>query len=84
MTAAITQFAFSVAIVVVAGTILTRCADTIAVLTRLGRVLVGSIFLAAATSLPELAGGPWKTRVPRLSCAPTHKDNQALLQEVIP
>ena len=41
-------------VVVFAGNALTRCADAIAELTKLGRLLVGSIFLAAATSLPEL------------------------------
>jgi cation:H+ antiporter len=40
--------------VVLAGVVLARSCDVIAARTRLGRVWVGSIFLAAATSLPEL------------------------------
>lgn len=48
------QFIVSALVVVLAGVLLTRCADRIADLTGLGGVLVGSIFLAAATSLPEL------------------------------
>lgn len=48
------QFALCAAVIVVAGTVLTRCADALADLTGFGRLLVGSILLAAATSLPEL------------------------------
>ena len=48
------EFAACAAVIVVAGTILTKCADTIAELTKLGRLLVGSVLLAGATSLPEL------------------------------
>jgi cation:H+ antiporter len=48
------EFLASVAVVVLAGTVLTRCADVIAETTGLGRLLVGSILVAAATSLPEL------------------------------
>ena len=40
--------------VVAAGVVLARSSDVIAARTNLGRVWVGSIFLAAATSLPEL------------------------------
>jgi cation:H+ antiporter len=54
MAAALLQFALCAAAVAVAGTFLTRYADAIADITKLGRVLVGSIFLAGATSLPEL------------------------------
>jgi cation:H+ antiporter len=54
VSSAILQFALSAAAIIVAGTVLTRCADAIADLTKLGRLLVGSVFLAAATSLPEL------------------------------
>jgi cation:H+ antiporter len=43
------------AIVAGAGTVLARAADAIADATGLGRLLVGSVLLAAATSLPELA-----------------------------
>ena len=42
------------AVVVVAGTYLARSADQIAEITKLGRLLIGSVLLAAATSLPEL------------------------------
>ena len=48
------EFAALAAVVVVAGTFLARSADQIAEITRLGRLLVGSILLAGATSLPEL------------------------------
>jgi cation:H+ antiporter len=48
------QFAVLAMLIVVAGTILTRCADAIAEITGLGRLVVGSVLLAGATSLPEL------------------------------
>jgi cation:H+ antiporter len=48
------NFAGLAAVVAVAGIVLARSADTIADATRLGRLLVGSLLLAAATSLPEL------------------------------
>jgi len=48
------QFSACAAVVVVAGTILTKCADTIAEITKFGRLLIGSVLLAGATSLPEL------------------------------
>jgi cation:H+ antiporter len=54
MAAVILQFFVAAGVIVIAGTVLTRFADTIAYLTQLGRLLVGSIFLAGATSLPEL------------------------------
>lgn len=54
LTSAILQFLIAAAVVVVAGNALARFADAIAVITKLGRLLVGSLFLAAATSLPEL------------------------------
>jgi cation:H+ antiporter len=47
-------FLSSGAVVVLAGTALARLADTIAEATGLGRIWIGSILLAAATSLPEL------------------------------
>lgn len=53
--AIILQFFALAAVVAVAGTFLTRAADSIAEFTGLGRMLVGSVLLAAATSLPELA-----------------------------
>jgi cation:H+ antiporter len=42
-------------IVVLAATALARYADAIAELTKLGRLWIGSVLLAGATSLPELA-----------------------------
>lgn len=51
---ALTEFVVSALVIVVAGTLLTRCADALAELTGLGRLLVGSLLLAGATSLPEL------------------------------
>jgi cation:H+ antiporter len=41
-------------VIIIAGTFLSRYADAIAELTGLGRLLVGSVLLAGATSLPEL------------------------------
>lgn len=55
MLAASTQFLIAAGVIVVSGVVLTRCADTIAEATGLGRLLVGSLFLAVATSLPELS-----------------------------
>ncbi len=54
MTTAILEFLASAAVIVVAGAFLTRYADAIAEITGFGRLLVGSILLAGATSLPEL------------------------------
>jgi cation:H+ antiporter len=48
-------FLVSGALVIVAGTALARHADAIAAATKLGRLWIGSVLLAAATSLPELA-----------------------------
>jgi cation:H+ antiporter len=50
----IIQFVLSSSCVILAGIFLARYADRIAKITGLGGLLVGSIFLAAATSLPEL------------------------------
>jgi len=50
----VVQFAVCAAIIVVAGTHLAKCADAIAEITKLGRLLIGSVLLAGATSLPEL------------------------------
>jgi cation:H+ antiporter len=51
---ALLQFAASALVIAVAAVFLTRFADAIAELTKLGRLLVGSVLLAGATSLPEL------------------------------
>lgn len=48
------QFLGLAVVVAAAGIFLARSADAIAEITRWGRALVGSILLAAATSLPEL------------------------------
>jgi len=55
MTAALLWFAVSGTIIVLAGAALTRAADVIADRTGLGGVFVGTLLLATATSLPELA-----------------------------
>jgi cation:H+ antiporter len=55
MTLALAVFAATGLLLVVAGTVQTRAADAIAELTGLGRLWVGSLLLAAATSMPELA-----------------------------
>lgn len=49
------QFVALAAVVATAGTFLARSADRIAEATGLGRLFVGSVLLAAATSLPELS-----------------------------
>ena len=48
------QFSLSAISIFFAGIYLVKFADQIAEVTKLGRLLVGSLFLAAATSLPEL------------------------------
>ncbi|MCC7418725.1 MAG: sodium:calcium antiporter [Planctomycetaceae bacterium] len=48
------QFAVCAFIIVVAGTLLTRFADAIAEITKLGRLVIGSVLLAGTTSLPEI------------------------------
>ena len=55
MSFAITQFAISAFAIIIAGTYLSKYADEIAERTGLGRLLIGSILLAGATSLPELS-----------------------------
>ncbi len=55
MTAAVLVFLASAAAVVAAGTQLTRAADAIAEGTGMGRLWIGVVLLASATSLPELA-----------------------------
>ena len=55
MTGYIIQFLVSAAVIVVAGGALTQFGDIISNRTKLGGLLVGSILIAGATSLPELA-----------------------------
>ncbi len=52
---AVLLFLTAAAVIVFAGTFLTRATDTIAEQTGWGRLLVGGLFLAGATSLPELS-----------------------------
>ncbi|MBZ5715695.1 sodium:calcium antiporter [Nannocystis pusilla] len=54
MLAVVVRFAVSALVIVVAGTLLTRLGDTLAERTGFGRVLVGAVLLALATSLPEV------------------------------
>ncbi len=54
MTTYVIAFLVSGLLVVLAGTALARFADAIAEATKLGRVWIGSVLLAGATSLPEL------------------------------
>ncbi|HEX5036125.1 MAG TPA: sodium:calcium antiporter [bacterium] len=54
MTTPVLQFILSAGAIIVAGIFLARAADSIAELTKLGRLIVGSVFLAGATSLPEI------------------------------
>jgi cation:H+ antiporter len=55
MAGVIFEFVASAAVIIVAGTYLARYGDAIAELTGLGRLLVGSVLVAGATSLPELS-----------------------------
>jgi len=53
MVSAILQFLICGVLIVVAGSLLTQFADAIGEITHLGRLLIGSVLLAAVTSLPE-------------------------------
>jgi len=55
MTTVLLTFVVTAVVIVFAGIWLTRCADAIADLTGLGRLLVGTVLVAGATSLPELS-----------------------------
>lgn len=55
MTGLVVEFLLLAAVVAGAGVVLARAADVIAEVSGLGRLLVGSVALAAATSLPELS-----------------------------
>ncbi len=55
MLIALIQFTVAAGIIIVAGTYLSKFADEIAERTGFGRLLIGSILLAGATSLPELS-----------------------------
>ena len=55
MMASLIQFLVSAAVIVVAGAALTQFGDIISIRSKLSGLLVGSILIAGATSLPELA-----------------------------
>lgn len=55
MISVVFQFVFFAALIVGAGSFLSRYADEIAEITGFGRMLIGSVLLASATSLPELS-----------------------------
>ncbi len=55
MTSLTVHFLLLAVVVACAGVVLARAADAISEITGLGRMLMGSIALAAATSLPELS-----------------------------
>jgi cation:H+ antiporter len=57
MTASAVQFLVSAGFIVAAGAALAQFADVISNKTKLGRMLVGTLLLAGATSLPELSIG---------------------------
>ena len=57
MTTSLVQFVVSAAIIVFAGTFLTRATDRLAEHLGIGRSLAGMLLLALATSLPELMFG---------------------------
>jgi len=54
MTQIMLEFTLSALAIVIAGSLLTRFSARIAEITGLGKVFVGSLLLAGATSLPEL------------------------------
>jgi cation:H+ antiporter len=55
MLAAILTFALTALLLIAAASLLTHAADAISLRTGIGRVWIGSVLLAGATSLPELA-----------------------------
>jgi cation:H+ antiporter len=54
MSADIAQFLVAAGVIIAAGAVLTQCGDIIANRTKLGGLLVGTVLIAGATSLPEL------------------------------
>ena len=63
LTASLGLFALSALIVVVTATSMTKGADVIATQTKLGRLWVGSLLIAGATSLPELVANVTAVRI---------------------
>jgi cation:H+ antiporter len=66
---AIFSFAVAAVFVIGAGSLLVRAADSIADRTGIGRVWIGSVLLAAATSLPELMTDVSAVRINRPNLA---------------
>ncbi len=64
-----TYFMISAAVIVAAGTMMSRTADQLAVITGLGGTFVGSIFVAFATSLPELVASVSAVRIGAIDLA---------------
>lgn len=62
-------FIIAAAVILIAGTYLTDASDVIALETGLGRTFVGSIFLAIATSLPEVVTTSTAARMGKLDMA---------------
>jgi len=66
---AFTHFVAASAVILFAGVALTDASDAIALQTSLGRTFVGSIMLAAATSLPEVVTTSTAARLGKLDMA---------------
>jgi cation:H+ antiporter len=66
---ALFRFIAAAAVILVAGTYLTDASEVIALETGLGRTFVGSIFLAIATSLPEVVTTSTAARLGKLDMA---------------
>lgn len=69
MAVILAQFVFSALLIIAAGTYLTTSADRIAEITGLGKLIIGSILLAGATSLTEVFVGinAVNQRIPELA-----------------
>lgn len=66
---ALLSFIIAASVILFAGTYLTDASDVIALETGLGRTFVGSIFLAIATSLPEVVTTSTAARMGKLDMA---------------
>lgn len=66
---ALLHFIIAAGVILFAGTYLTDASDVIALETGLGRTFVGSIFLAVATSLPEVVTTSTAARLGKLDMA---------------
>lgn len=65
----ILSFLLAAAAIVVAGTVMSQTADELAAITGLGGTFVGSIFVALATSLPELVASVTAVRIGAIDLA---------------